>query len=103
MANVDENIADSVRKFFKVMCCLAIIGGVIGTLWGPVPGWALDPNAGECHTPHIKFFGYFASAMDGVGGGDYINDISDHSNIAWIGGNISSKVSKAARNGMKSI
>ena len=108
MANVDTNIGDSVRNFFKAMRCLAIIGGLIGTLWGPAQGWALDPKADEClpfqvMAPHIKFFGYFASAMDGVGSGDYINDISDHSNIAWIAGNISNKVSKAARNGMKSI
>ena len=108
MANVDTNIGDSVRNFFKAMRCLAIIGGVIGTLWGPAQGWALDPKAGGClpsqvMAPHIKFFGYFGSAMDGAGSGDYINDISDHSNIAWIGGNISNKVSKAARNGMKSI
>ena len=57
----------------------------------------------EGMAPHIKFFGYFASAMAGAGSGDYINEVSDHSNIAWIAGNMSNKVSKAARNGMKSI
>src|SRR5512145_2997310 len=92
MANVDTNITDSVRNCFKAMRCLAIIGGVIGTLWGPAEGWALETKAGGCQVmaPHIQFFGYFASAMDGVGSGDYINDISN-------------QVSKAVRNGMKSI
>ena len=48
----------------------------------------------EGMAPHIKFFGYFASAMAGAGSGDYINEVSDHSNMAWIAGNMSNKVSK---------
>lgn len=102
MATADKNTGNSVRNFVKAMRCLALIGA-IGTLWGPAESAALDPKAGACQAPHIKFFGYFASAMDGVGSGDYINDISDHSNTAWVAGNISNKVSKAAKNGMKSI
>src|SRR5512138_2464094 len=48
MANVDTNTGDSVRNFVKAMRCLAIIGGVLGILWGPAEGWALDPKAGGC-------------------------------------------------------
>ena len=103
MANVDTNTGDSLRNVVKAIRGLAVIGAVIGTLWGPAEGWAVDPKSGVCQAPHIKFFGYFASAMDGVGSGDYINDISDHSNTAWIAGNISNKVFKAAKHGMKSI
>lgn len=33
---------------------------------------------------HIKYFGYYGSAMSWVGAGNYINATSNHANLAWI-------------------
>ena len=33
---------------------------------------------------HIKYFGYYGSAMSWVGSGNYIKPTSDHANVAWI-------------------
>jgi hypothetical protein len=35
-------------------------------------------------TNHIQYFGYYASAFENVGRGDYTADIKDHANLTWI-------------------
>jgi hypothetical protein len=52
---------------------------------------------------NVSLFGYFADAFDGVGTGDYIAAVSDHSNIAWVSGDVQQKMTEAAERGMKSI
>jgi hypothetical protein len=53
--------------------------------------------------PGLKYVGYFASAMDGVGTGDYTNEIADHVNVSWIQGNEITKLQNASARNMKAI
>lgn len=53
--------------------------------------------------PGLKYYGYFASAMDGVGTGDYTNQIADHANVSWIQGNEITKLQDASARNMKGI
>jgi hypothetical protein len=53
---------------------------------------------------HIKYYGYYGSAFEGVGMGDYTASISDHSNLTWIvNGNIVKKLSEAKARNMKAV
>lgn len=40
----------------------------------------------------VNYFGYYASAMNGVGSGDYINDVSGISNTVFIRGDTTAEV-----------
>jgi hypothetical protein len=56
---------------------------------------------------HIEYFGYYASAMSGVGTGNYIQETSSHSNLVWIrefcGQSEVSKLQQARARGMKAV
>lgn len=51
----------------------------------------------------LKYFGYFASANDGEGTGDYTNQIADHANVTWIDGNEVRKLQDASARNMKAV
>ncbi len=52
----------------------------------------------------LSYFGYYGSDMDNVGTGNYMNEIKNHANVAWIRGvDIASKVRQAQSLGMKSV
>lgn len=59
-------------------------------------------------TPHIKYFGYYGSALEGIGNGNYINEVSDHSNLVWVGYSTDDdlnlrKIEQARQRGLKVV
>lgn len=55
----------------------------------------------------LQYFGYFASAMSGVGNGNYTAEISNHSNVTWIASGTSAehaaKLQEAEQLEMKAV
>lgn len=60
-------------------------------------------NVPSAVKPGLTYLGYFASASDGVGIGDYTNQIADHTNVSWIGGSEVKKLQDASARNMKAI
>jgi hypothetical protein len=53
---------------------------------------------------HIQYFGYYGSAFETVGLGDYSKVTSDHANLTWIVvGNVPKKLEEAQDLGMKAM
>ena len=44
------------------------------------------PPLPNLDTAHVKDFGFYAFALDGVGSGNYISEIKNYSTLAWISG-----------------
>lgn len=61
-------------------------------------------NTSSTAVNHIQYFGYYASAFEGVADGDYTKEISDHSNLTWIVvGDVVKKLREAKDLNMKAI
>ena len=45
---------------------------------------ATTPTFKALSDPHIQQFGYYGCAMNGVGTGDYINEVAPISNVVWV-------------------
>lgn len=52
---------------------------------------------------HPSYFGYYASAFDGVGSGNNTAEIADHGNLTWISGGYVPKLAQAASLNMYAV
>ena len=85
-----------VKTLVALLITILLQSCKVDTPYFPAP----DPRPND----QPKLFGYYASAMNQVGSGDYINEMSGHANLVFIqSGDVATKLQETEQQHLKAI